>query len=98
MSNVGRQFQTLLYRKFIHRALEFNNAHYFIIMLGLCVYSRGNFAERHGPGREMASSAALSFGGRGRYGNQSDGMADVQDLKIHFGPFQAVTPHHLQHA
>ena len=29
---------------------------------------------------------------------RSGEMADAQDLKIHFGPFQAVTPHHLPHA
>jgi hypothetical protein len=39
VANVSRQFQTLVRRKFIHRAFEFNNAHD-LIMLGLWVVSR----------------------------------------------------------
>jgi hypothetical protein len=31
-------------------------------------------------------------------GGRSGEMADAQDLKIHFGRFQAITPHHLPHA
>jgi len=31
-------------------------------------------------------------------GGRSGEMADAQDLKIHFGPFRAVSRHHLPHA
>jgi hypothetical protein len=64
LADVGSQIQTLLHRKIVHCALEFNKAHCLFI-LGLRVFSSGIWCSRmaDGGGRsgEMADAQDLKI-------------------------------------